>query len=468
MDQPDSDAPSPTPGQPPLQEAAHPPLERPAAPLLLSSGPTRGGERIAGIDVLRGFAVLGIFVMNLPTFAYSRYAFMDPSLQGGLDAAADRWAWIGSHVVFEMKMMTLFSLLFGAGLFIIADRQRRRRKAWDGMGRRPARPAAVIYRRLGVLLLVGLVHAYLVWEGDILFTYAVLGALVFPLYRLPAGWLVALACLLLPVAMASNFGFGWFFEASRDAWDLQQADPERFAALPGWQQEFADEWPDLSRDFAPTEEMLAEERRVFQGGFLDLMPSRAEQAFFIQVPMMLMFSLWRVGGLMLLGMALFKSGGLRGAWSVRTYAALAVLGLGLGYPMAFWGARGMLASDFDVVHLFKVGWNTNYVASLLVAMGYFGLVFLICKINIFSMLRLVLASIGRLALTNYLMQSVIAATLFYGYGFGLWNEIGRAGLLGVVAGVWIGQAAFSTLWLRVFDFGPLEWLWRRTTYPSAT
>ncbi|MHC4992200.1 MAG: DUF418 domain-containing protein [Planctomycetota bacterium] len=178
----------------------------------------------------------------------------------------------------------------------------------------------------------------------------------------------------------------------------------------------------------------------------------------------LTFGLWRAGGLMLLGMGLYKLGVFGAQRSVALYGAMVVLGYALGLPLIWIGAQKIVAHEFDFVYFFRYGWNFNYLGSLFVALGHVGLVMLLCRMDALAWLMRALAAVGQMAFTNYLMQSIICTLVFYGYGFGLWGSLSRFELIGVVGAVWAAQIIWSPLWLRVFRFGPFEWLWRSLTY----
>ncbi|MCW5756078.1 MAG: DUF418 domain-containing protein [Phycisphaeraceae bacterium] len=403
-------------------------------------GPTASGDRIDSVDTLRGVALLGIFVMNIPTFALPEAAFLHPPLAGGF-SGVDYAAWLVSHLFFEFKMMAIFSMLFGAGVALMGERI-------GGSGRRPARTH---YQRMGWLLLFGMLHAYLIWFGDILVAYAIIGMLVYPLRRLGARWLLVIGVVLLPVAMMFSGLMQLMFEYMRS--EAASGNPDMVKA-----------WADVGGMFNPTPEMLDEERQRLLGSFVSRAVDSAPNVLQIQVFMLTLWALWRVGGLMLIGMALYKWRVLSAERSVRFYAAMTGLGFGLGLPIVGTGVWMMHRNGFDPIASFGVVGMFNYVGSLGVAAGWVGLVLLICRLGLLTRVRSLLASVGRMALTNYLMQSLIAAFIFYGWGLGRFDTLARSELLLVVLGVWALQLVFSPLWLARFRYGPMEWVWRGLTY----
>jgi uncharacterized protein len=400
-------------------------------------GPTGRGDRIDAIDTLRGVALLGIFVMNIPIFAFTGTAFFNPPAGGGFEGP-DYFTWLVSHLLFDMKMMAIFSMLFGAGVALMAERMESTNR----------KPAAVHYRRMLWLLAIGMVHAYLIWFGDILVAYALVGMMVYPLRRLRIKWLLLLAGLLLPVAMVFSGLQQLLFETMRSAEEG------------GW----ADAWQDTSIMFYPTEASLADENEAALGGFFNRALSHAPSVIFMQTWVFATWALWRVSALMLLGMALHKSGVFKAARSTRFYAIMLVMGVALGGGLVGAGVLVNRANDYDPVAFFGVvGWF-NYLGSVGVALAWVALVMLLCKSGAIAWLRHALASVGRMAFTNYLSQSLVGAFIFYGWGLGYFGQFSRIELVPIVLGVWVFQLIASPLWLSKFRFGPMEWVWRSLTY----
>ena len=403
--------------------------------------PVRESDRIDSIDVLRGLALLGIFVMNIPSFALSGYSFFNPPLDGGFEGA-DYWAWLLSHMFFDQKMMSIFSMLFGAGVILFTSRLERKR----GRG-----IAGVHYRRMAWLLAIGMLHAYLFWFGDILVTYALVGMLVFLLRKLPPVWLVVIAAILLPISPILSIAQQLGFEYVRGQAEQGNA-------------QFSEMWAEMKVGFYPTETELDEERQTFMSSFFGRVEGAAINVFFMQTYVFITWAVWRVTAMMLLGMALFKWGVFSAERSYRFYGVLMGAGLLFGIPMILLGVSGMHASDFDTLKYFGVNGAFNAFGSVGVALAWVGLIMMVCKAAVAAPVRAGLAAVGRMAFTNYLSQTVIASILFYGWGFGLYGQLSRSELLLVVAGVWAFQIALSLVWLKHFRFGPMEWLWRSLTY----
>jgi uncharacterized protein len=197
------------------------------------------------------------------------------------------------------------------------------------------------------------------------------------------------------------------------------------------------------------------------------MGERAETAFFMQTFDTAVWGFWRAGGLMLAGMALFTLGVFSAARSTRFYATLAAVTLTAGLPLVAFGVYRNFTERWDIAYSFFFGWQYNYWGSLLVSLGWVALFMLAYRAGVAPRVVRRLAAVGQLALSNYLLQSIICTTIFYGHGFGLFGSVERVGQLAIVFGVWAAQLTWSPVWLRYFQFGPAEWAWRSLTYGRA-
>jgi uncharacterized protein len=194
------------------------------------------------------------------------------------------------------------------------------------------------------------------------------------------------------------------------------------------------------------------------------MPVRVSSAIALQTFILLILEGWRVCGLMLIGMALFKMGVLSAARSLRFYANMVWIGYGAGLPLVIAGTANNFAAGWSFEYSMFYGSQWNYWGSIFVAMGHVGLVMLLCRSGLFERLKRVLAAFGRMALTNYLMQTVICTSIFYGHGLGLFGRVERWQQILFVLAIWAVQLIYSPLWLRRYRFGPAEWVWRSLTY----
>ena len=393
-------------------------------------GPVREDTRIDSIDVLRGFALLGILVMNVQLFAMPEAAYYNPTAYGDLEGA-NLTVWLGGRLLADQKFMTIFSMLFGAGIVLMTSRAEAR-----GETRR------VHYRRMGWLAVIGLAHAHLLWAGDILFLYAVCGMLVYPFRRQSPGRLLVFGTATVAVASAIFAG-------------LQ-------ASLPNWSEEALAEV--TLGAWQPTQAIIDDTVATYRGGWLEQLPARSAMAFGFETFMLVIWGGWRAGGLMLIGMALYKLDVFSAGCSRRFYGALIAAALLAGIPVEAYG----VALDFELG--WALDWSLlqgrqfNYWPSIVVGLGYVGLVMLACTTAALRSVTRPLAAVGQTALTNYLLQTVICTTIFYGHGLGLYGAVDRVGQLGIVLGVWAVQLVASPLWLRRYRFGPAEWVWRSLTY----
>ncbi len=393
-------------------------------------GPVTQAERITSIDVLRGVAVLGILVMNIQSFSMVGAAYLNPTAYGDL-SGANFAVWLSSHILADRKFMTIFSLLFGAGIMLMASRQ----EEGDGRAR------GVHYRRMTVLLLIGVLHGYLLWYGDILHCYAMCGMIVFLFRRKKPRTLIKLGVLsiALPSALAMLFHY----------------------SIPYWPPENVEE---VSKFWNPSTETTAKELAVYRGGWIGQLPARATMAVFFQTFIFLIENAWRAGGLMLVGMGLFKLDFFSAKRSTAAYAKTVAIAVVVGVPLICLGVYRNFAAGWAFERSFYLGAQFNYWGSLPVALGWVGLVMLLCKLEIVPVVTRGLAAVGRMAFTNYLLQTVICTTLFYGHGFGLFGQLPRTQQILVVVAVWAVLIALSNVWLRVYRFGPAEWMWRSLSY----
>ncbi len=418
-----------------------------------NAGPVTAAERLVSLDTLRGVAVMGILVMNVYAFAMPLAAYYNPLVMGGADVL-NMGTWFFTHLFFDQKFMSIFSMLYGAGVIMMMNRA----------AARGAPFTAVFYRRSAWLIVLGLLHGYFIWFGDILFHYALMGMVVFLFREASPRKLVTIACILLPVTLLINYGSSFYVEELQaDAAVIEQLQSQG-TALDEEQQEKLEAWQEIRAVFAPSDEDIEAEVDAYKGTYVDALAQRAPFVAFMQLNLTLVFVVWRVGGLMLLGMALMKLGVLSGERSMRFYKRMALIGYGAGLPLAIMSAVLLDAHQFDPLYVARYGGIPNYFGSILVAFGHIGTVLLIAKSGALQAVAHRFAAVGRMALSNYLMHSLVMTSLFYGYGLNLYAEVPRVWQQGFVA-VLIGlQLLLSPWWLKHFRFGPAEWLWRSLTY----
>ena len=419
----------------------------------VAAGPVAGSERFVSLDVLRGVGVLGILVMNVYAFAMPFPAYTNPYVMGGTDSL-NLGVWIATHILFDQKFMTIFSMLFGAGIVLMAERA----------GARGAPFGPIFYRRQIWLLVLGALHAYLIWFGDILFYYALIGMLVFLFRHRSARTLIVVACVLLCVPPVFNYGSSFYMENLMSEAAGIEARVAAGAELSAGEQATLDEWRTSRAFFAPTEEDVQADLDAYRSDYATIVEHRVPFVFMMHLQATPFFMLWRIGGLMLLGMALMKLGAFTADRSTDFYRRLLFAGYAVGLPLTVLSAWLLFANDFEPIFVMRVGMLPNYVGSVLVALGHVAAVMLIVRLGVWSALVSRFAAVGRTALSNYLMHSLVMTTIFYGYALGLYGDVPRVGQQILVAVVIGAQLLLAPWWLSRFRFGPFEWLWRSLSY----
>ncbi len=397
------------------------------------AGPTPPSERILSLDVLRGFAVLGILVINIWLFALPTAGWLNPTLYGDF-SGANYAAWLVSHVFFEQTFVTLFTILFGAGMVLFLESKERNGQP----GRR------LHFKRIFWLLAIGVAHGYLLWIGDVLVFYALCGfILVFVRNWQPRRLLVlGLLMFALPALLYGFGGLGYAMADAETQTEIEQGLVAGFGA----------------------EGSVEDEVAIYQGSWLEQVEYRAPILLSMQTIGFIFEAFWLYGGLMVVGMALYKWGLLSNERRTRWYRRLLLLGAGTGLPLILAGVWFKESVGWDTGHVLLLGRLFNYWGSLLLALAYLAGIMLLCRGAPQWRVTTALAAVGRTAFSNYLLQTVVVTTLFYGYGVGLFGEVSRLGLLAVVVGVWAIQIPLSVAWLRRYQYGPVEWVWRTLTY----
>jgi uncharacterized protein len=402
--------------------------------MISSVAPVRSQERIVMLDVLRGFALFGILIMNIQSFAMPEAAYFIPLAYGDL-TGANLIVWWFSHLFADQKFMTLFSMLFGAGIVLMTA------KAERG-GRRSL---GLHYRRMFWLLVIGLLHGYLLWSGDILALYAVCGFIVYWCRRWPARRQLIAGILVFAVGPLIGL-----------------AGSQMLAFAP------AEVRAEMVADFWPPADVIQAELAAYRGGWREQMAFRVPTTVEMGTEGLLYWGIWRAGGLMLIGMALFNWGVFSGQRSTRFYAVLIAIGALIALPIIAYGAQQNFNRGWEPIYVrLGPGYQFNYWSSVFVSLAYVGVIVFWLRAGWLPWLQHALAAVGRTALTNYLAQTLLATFIFYGHGLGLFGSVTHTQQLLVVLGIWTIELIVSPLWLRYFRFGPAEWAWRSLTYWSV-
>ena len=379
--------------------------------------------RINSLDVLRGVGVLGMLAVHIQLFAFPSLARWNPTAYGDLHGL-NWWAWVVTAILADGKFITIFAMLLGVSIVMLSD----------GADDRGVTPWRAHMRRMAVLLILGLLHAYLVWYGDMLVPLALSGSIVFFARRLSPPRLFILGVLAFAIASVLSFAL---------TWSTAQSDA---AALAAWRAQWT-----------PKPSTIALEIAQYRGGWTEQMAHRVPAALETETTDFVTRLLWQMTGLMLMGMALFKVGVLSAIRSQAFYLRMGILGFGIGALLNALGLWRSASTQWDLLDFVLISQQLHYWGNLFVALGWTGVVMLLCRRG-WSLRPL--ATVGRTALTNYLLQSVICTTIFYGHGFGLFGRVDRAGQLAIVVGIWTFQLIASSMWLSYFAVGPVEWLTR--------
>ncbi len=392
--------------------------------------PTTSKERILALDILRGIALLGILIINMQSFAMPGAAYLNPTAYGDL-MGINKWVWILGHVLADSKMMAIFSILFGAGVLLVTDRAKAR----------TGRSAGLHYSRSFWLLVFGLIHAHLIWSGDILVTYALCAFIVYLFRNKKARTLIIIGLILISIHTLIYILFG----LSVSVWPDEQL-------------------ADAMNDWKPGTDLLNAEIAQMTGSISEVISKNSSNAVMMETLVFPILFLWRATGLMLIGMAFYKLDILTAKRSVQFYKKGMVWGWLLGFPLVIFGVWQNFQSAWSYEYSMFFGGQFNYWGSLGVSFGYICAIMLFVKSDRVAWLQDRLAAVGQMAFTNYIAQSVICIVIFWGWGFGLFGQLDRLSQFFVILGVWIIQLIWSGPWLRSYKFGPLEWLWRTLAY----
>jgi uncharacterized protein len=392
------------------------------------------GERIATLDILRGVAVMGILAMNIVAFADVPAAYFNPLAQTVPTRTGDLLAYAGNFLLFDGKMRGLFSLLFGASLLLLSEKM----------------ALGVVRRRLFWLLLFGALHFFLIWWGDILVTYALIGFLALAFRNAGPRALIITAVVLILVQFA--------LYASMTFYALELQGPVLDGTATADQLR---EWEQLNRDtIMPSAQHRAEAIALYLGPWTTLVHHQLTEKTFFPLAGLFAFGSETLG-YMLLGMAALKSGLLTGAWEDRRYRRWALVCLAVALPVYLVALRLLFRSEWAAPAVFMWSFAATVPVRPLMITAFTSLIILGTRRGGAVVKRI--AAAGRAAFTNYLGTSIVMTGLFYGWGLGLYAKLSRTELLLVVIAGWALMLLWSKPWLERFRYGPLEWAWRSLT-----
>ncbi|MCS5981230.1 DUF418 family protein [Klebsiella pneumoniae subsp. pneumoniae] len=375
-------------------------------------------ERNVTLDFVRGVAILGILLLNISAFGLPKAAYLNPAWSGSA-SLSDAWTWALLDLLAQVKFLTLFALLFGAGLQPLLPRGKR----W-------------IQSRLTLLALLGFIHGLFFWDGDILLAYALVGLVSWRMVReahhVKSLFNTGVVLYLTGIAVLVLLGL-----ISGTA---------------------------ANRSWAPDAANLQYEQYWKLHGGMEAVSNRADMLSDNLLALGAQYG-WQLAGMMLMGAALMRSGWLKGQFSLRHYrrtgALLVAAGMAVNLPAIF--AQWYLAWDYRWCAFLLQA--PRELSAPLQAIGYAALAWgywpQLCRFRLVG----AIACVGRMALTNYLLQTLICTTLFY--HLGLFMRFDRLQLLAFVPPIWAVNLLVSSLWLRRFRQGPVEWLWRQLTLRAS-
>ncbi|MBC8366324.1 DUF418 domain-containing protein [bacterium] len=395
-------------------------------------------NRIVAVDLLRGFALLGILIMNISSFALPTGSYYNPLAYE--PTTLNRVVHGASHVLADQKMMAIFSMLFGASMILLMQKTEAAGRKFGGLH----------FARTGWLLLFGILHFVFLWEGDILALYALCGFILFLFRRLPAwagisfGILVFLAPILWAPSLQSSF---------------EELDEVNVVGVGRW--------------WAPPLEVIEEDIAIYRGNYIGQIahrfdePSESKEDGEVSewpAATLAIEAFCRALGMMLAGMGLYRAGVLRGQRSASFYRRTLAISLPLGLLISSYGLWKYYQYDYAFPRSLSLGRAPNHIATVFLAGAYVSMIMLWSKSSRLMNLKARLSYLGRMAFSNYIGQTVLATLVFYGWGLGLYGRLNRFELVGVILIIWAAQLLISPWWLKRFHYGPLEWLWRTMSY----
>lgn len=385
-------------------------------------------ERIQLLDILRGVAILGLLAVGIVDFSMPTVAQQNPF--AFKDSILNEWFFSFVHVFFEGKFLCILSLVFGISMPLFAERIKRKKK----------NPKVIFYWRMFWLLVIGWIHTNLFWEGDLLSLFAVGGVLLFVLQNLKAKYLYMMSggLFLLNILLTILLQHFWIGSSIDIA-------PDIYAH---WNPTMHDVTADVQRHLSSWFDFY------FNYQWYEQASVRLYYAFLMDYHL-------RIISMMFLGMALGKGRKVFHILESKIKVSYLVIGGLVSIALSTADLIYNFYYDYDVQHSVFKGRIFNQIGSFTASLTYVGIIAMLVQKRIVSKyLRYLFASVGRMAISNYMMQSVICILIFYGFGLGYYGSMNRAELFGLFLLVTIAQMMFSGLWMKYFCAGPVEYLWR--------
>jgi uncharacterized protein len=430
-----------------------------------AAGPVPQSNRIQSIDLLRGVAVLGILLVNIVGFGivtggnFGDRLYADTSHPNFLTYAA-------VYIFAEGKMRALFCMLFGAGILLFSINK---------TALEPKRITFLFYIRMCWLIVFGLINAHLLlWVGDVLFFYGLFGMIVYLFRKMKPVHML----MFIPLVVIIGFVMGSILyrdvREKRFAFNAAEQLQKAGQALTVQQQAAISNWREVEQTMLPNEADAQEQAEKMRSGYEVVASTIRPKAFKAQTKYILV-EFGDQLALMLLGMALLKWGFFTGEWTSRQYRFVMLIGYGIGLPLVaydFWLTVNYTHNMTAVVQQLErtsLPWKMLLypIQRMLLVMAHCAALLLLFRTGWLTAMFNRLRAVGQMALTNYLVQTILCSLFFFGYGLGYYNRLEVYQLYFLVAAIWALQLFYSPLWLKYYPYGPMEWLWRRLTYKKG-
>lgn len=377
-------------------------------------------SRNTSLDLIRGVIILAILIININYISTPSIVRYNPLAFGDF-SWLDQWVWAFEYSLIKQRFMPILALMFGAGIYLYA-------RKFENNQQSATKP---FIKRSIALVAIGMLHAYLIWDGDVLVAYALCGIVAYFLRNLRSAYLISIGLILVILPLV----------------------PEIVILLPKIGSTF-----DTPVFWIPDAEKIATLKAAYDGSWWSLTPERIETAIGRQTSDFMYFTFWRCTGLMLIGIALMRSGFLVGEGRYKTGL---ILSLSLGLPLSTIGTYYFIQRGYDYQFFSTILTLCFYAGTLFMAYAYLVLLILWGKSNFLPKVKFALSQVGRMALTLYISQSLICAFIFYGWGLGLYADVSRGGVMLITLAIMAVQIVFAQYWLKHFNQGPLEAIWRR-------
>ena len=385
-------------------------------------------DRIDSLDLIRGVALLGILIMNITAFSHIGMAYVNPNLGAGIEGY-NAWFHSFDFLFADMRFMSMFSILFGAGMMLFIQ----------NIERKNLRPVMYHYKRMLLLLGFGLIHAYLIWMGDILVPYAICGCLVFLLRNWSSRGLILLASIFFMIPILMNI-MTWYGLSMNELNEIYG---------PIWN---------------PKTDDILNEIMAYRGSYIEQMEIRSQSSYYAQTFLFMIEGFWRYSSMMMIGILLFRCDWFRAVKSRNWYLRFGLIFLVLGLIVSAFGLFASYENQWSGPWCMTLGHQFTYISSLLMAFAYMSLLIFWSISERASRIQNRLKAVGRMAFTNYILSSLLCTFIFYGHGLAYFSTLDRLEQWAVIVPIWFLILFLSKWVLNRFKQGPLEFIWRKMTY----